>query len=92
MELVSPKSLKMVIDGLRCILWPPFLSLSTGNQELLLPRTLVITLLVQGQAVEEGCHLHHARLDDTTKLLWVYVQPTSLPTHSAMSLTNVITM
>jgi len=26
-EFVSPKSLEMVIDGLRCVLWLPFLQL-----------------------------------------------------------------
>jgi hypothetical protein len=65
------------------------LSLSAGNQELLLPHALVVVLLVQGEAVEEGSHLNHARLNDAAKLLWVDVQPTSLPTHS--SLVNVIT-
>ena len=50
------------------------LSLGTGDQELLLPRALLIDLLVQGEAVEEGRHLQHARLNDAAKLLRVYVQ------------------
>ena len=85
-ELVSPKPLKMVIDGLGSVLWPALLSLGTGDQELLLPRALFIDLLVQGKAVEEGRHLQHARLNDAAKLLWVYVQP-SFPTHPCLDLT-----
>lgn len=85
-ELVAPESLKMVIDGLGRVLWPTLLSLCTGDQELLLPRALFIDLLVQGEAVEEGRHLQHARLNDAAKFLWVYVQP-SFPTHPFLDLT-----